>query len=540
MTTIRDLTYDLLRRHGVNTIFGNPGSNELAFLQDFPSDFRYILALHEGAAIGIADGYAQATGRPALVNLHSAAGTGNAMGGFANAWNAHSPLVVTAGQQTRAMIGVEPLLTNIDATTLPKPLVKWSYEPARAEDAPLAMSRALHLSALPAPGPVYLSIPYDDWSKPAEAESLRLLERTVIAAGALGAAATAALAARLDRSAKPVIVLGPDVDAARANEHAVRLAERLKAPVWVAPSAPRCPFPTTHPSFRGLLPAGMASVSRLLEGHDLVLVAGAPVFRYHQYEPGPLLPPGAELIQITCDPDEAARAPMGDAVVGDVALILAALADAVGEAARAAPPPREAPPRAAPGAAPLTAERVLDLMDELAPRDAIYVNESTSTIEAMWERMRWERPGSYYFGAAGGLGFAMPAAVGVQLAEPDRQVIAVVGDGSANYSVTALWTAAQHDVPVVFVIMRNGVYGALRWFAGVLEAERVPGLDVPGIDFVAIAAGYGLEAARVETDDAFAAAFARALKAGRPSLIEAATAWRAPLSGVSADETKAG
>ena len=299
--------------------------------------------------------------------------------------------------------------------------------------------------------------------------------------------------------------------------------------MWIAPAAPRCPFPTTHSSFRGLLPASMADISRLLEGHDLVLVAGAPVFRYHQYDPGPLLPPGAELIQITCDPDEAARAPMGDAVVGDVGLILAALADAVGEATRAAPQPREAPPRGARGgAAPLTPERVLDLMDELAPPDAIYVNESTSTIEAMWERMRWEKPGSYYFGAAGGLGFAMPAAVGVQLAEPDRQVIAVIGDGSANYSVTALWIAAQHGVPVVFVIMRNGTYGALRWFAGLLEAEGVPGLDVPGIDFVAIAGGYGLEAVRVDTDDAFAAAFASALKSGRPSLIEVATAWHTP------------
>ncbi|MBS0559781.1 MAG: benzoylformate decarboxylase [Proteobacteria bacterium] len=526
MPTVRDLTYDLLRRHGITTIFGNPGSNELPFLQDFPSDFRYILALHEGVALGIADGYAQATGRTALVNLHSAAGTGNAMGGFANAWNSHSPLLVTAGQQTRAMIGIEPLLTNLDATTLPKPLVKWSYEPARAEDVPLAISRALHLSGLPARGPVYLSIPYDDWSKPADPESLRLLERTVVAAGALDSGATAQLAARLERSTNPVIVLGPDVDAARANGHAARLAERLKAPVWVAPSAPRCPFPTTHPSFRSLLPAGMAALSRLLEGHDLMLVAGAPVFRYHQYDPGPLLPPGADLIHITCDPDEAARAPMGDAVVGDVGLILAALADAVGEAPRAAPQPRAAPSRAAPGMAPLTAERVLDLMNDLAPRDAIYVNESTSTIEAMWERMRWEKPGSYYFGAAGGLGFAMPAAVGVQLAEPDRQVIAVIGDGSANYAVTALWTAAQHGVPVVFVIMRNGTYGALRWFAGELNAQGVPGLDVPGIDFVSIAAGYGLDAVRADTDKAFADAFSGAIKAGRPALIEVATAWK--------------
>jgi benzoylformate decarboxylase len=525
MTTIRDLTYDLLRRHGITTIFGNPGSNELPFLKGFPSDFRYILALHEGAAIGMADGYAQATGRTAFVNIHSAAGTGNAMGGFANAWNAHTPLVVTAGQQVRAMMGIEALLTNIDAATLPKPLVKWSCEPARAEDVPLAVSRALHLSALPAPGPVYLSIPYDDWDKPAEPESLRLLTRTVSAAGALDAGALAALAARLDRSANPVIVLGPDVDAARANAHAVRLAERLKAPVWVAPSAPRCPFPTTHPNFRGLLTASMADIGRQLEGHDLVLVAGAPVFRYHQYEPGPLLPPGAELIQITCDADEAVRAPMGEAVVGDVGLILAALADTVSEAERPAPHPRRRPAPARSGTTPLAAERVLDLMDELAPSDAIYVNESTSTIGAMWERMRWEQPGSYYFGAAGGLGFAMPAAVGVQLAEPNRRVIALIGDGSANYSVTALWTAAQHKVPVVFVIMRNGTYGALRWFAGVLNAGDVPALDVPDIDFVAIATGYGLEAVRVETDDAFAAAFARALEAGRPSLIEVATAW---------------
>lgn len=527
MATIRELTYDLLRRHGITTMFGNPGSNELPFLQDFPSDFRYILALHEGAAIGMADGYAQATGRAALVNLHSAAGTGNAMGGFANAWNAHTPLVVTAGQQTRAMIGMEPLLTNLDPTLLPRPLVKWSYEPARAEDVPLAMSRALHLSGLSPAGPVYLSIPYDDWSRQADPESQRLLERKVVSAGALDDGAMATLAARLEQSANPVIILGPDVDAARANAHAVRLAEKLKAPVWVAPSAPRCPFPTTHPNFRGLLPASMAGISRLLEGHDLVLVAGAPVFRYHEFEPGPLLPPGAELIHITCDADEAVRAPMGDALVGDVGLILAALADKAREAARPAPQPRKKPARAVPGATPLAAEMVLDLMDELAPSDAIYVNESTSTIEAMWERMRWEHPGSYFFGAAGGLGFAMPAAVGVQLAEPHRQVIALIGDGSANYSITALWTAAQQKVPVVFVIMRNGTYGALRWFAGVLKAQGVPALDVPDIDFVAIATGYGVEAVRVDTDDAFAVAFANALKAGKPSLIEVATAWPA-------------
>jgi benzoylformate decarboxylase len=159
MTSVHDVTYDLLRRHGVTTIFGNPGSNELPFLKDFPADFRYFHGLHEGVAMGMADGYAQATGKPALVNLHSAAGTGNGVGALANAWNSHTPLIVTAGQQTRAMVGVEALLTNLDSTQLPRPLVKWSYEPSIAQDVPLAMSRALHMAALPPSGPVYLSVP---------------------------------------------------------------------------------------------------------------------------------------------------------------------------------------------------------------------------------------------------------------------------------------------------------------------------------------------------------------------------------------------
>ena len=149
-TSVHDVTYDLLRRHGLTTVFGNPGSNELPFLKDFPSDFRYFFGLHEGVAVGMADGYAQAAGKPALVNLHSSAGTGNGMGALSTAWNSHTPLIVMAGQQTRAMVGVEAFLTNVDSTQLPRPLVKWSYEPAVAQDVPLAMSRALHMATLAA------------------------------------------------------------------------------------------------------------------------------------------------------------------------------------------------------------------------------------------------------------------------------------------------------------------------------------------------------------------------------------------------------
>jgi benzoylformate decarboxylase len=523
MTSVHDVTYDLLRRHGVTAIFGNPGSNELPFLKDFPADFRYFHGLHEGVAMGMADGYAQATGKPALVNLHSAAGTGNGMGALANAWNSHTPLIVTAGQQTRAMVGVEALLTNLDSTQLPRPLVKWSYEPSIAQDVPLAMSRALHMAALPPSGPVYLSVPYDDWAAEADPQSSALLDRQVHAVGSFDGQSLSRVVERLNASKNPVLVLGPEVDACRANAHAVRLAEKLRAPVWVAPSAPRCPFPTTHPYFRGLLPAAIKGISGALTGHDLIVVIGAPVFRYHQYEPGAYLPEGAELIAVTSDAQEAARAPVGDAIVGDIHATLQALAENVHQSDRPSPTAQARPVPAEIGPGPLSPEAVLDVIAATAPSDAIYVNESTSTTDFLWRRLPMQEPGSYYFGAAGGLGFAMPAALGVQLAEPSRRVIAVIGDGSANYSITALWTAARYKIPVVFLILKNGTYGALRWFAELLKVDHVPGLDVPGIDFLSLAKGYGVEGVRAAAADDLKQALTAALGSQAPTLIEVPT-----------------
>lgn len=523
MASVHSTTYELLRRQGIDTVFGNPGSNELPFLKDFPEDFRYVLALQEAVVVGIADGYAQASRKPAFVNLHSAAGTGNAMGALSNAWNSHSPLIVTAGQQTRAMVGVEALLTNVDAANLPRPLVKWSYEPASAAEVPHAMSRALHMASTAPRGPVYLSVPYDDWDKDADAQSHHLFDRKVSSAVRLNDDELEQLIAALDAAVNPVIVLGPDVDAGNANADCVTLAERMKAPVWIAPSAPRCPFPTRHPCFRGLLPAGIAAISQLLEGHDLVLVLGAPVFRYHQYDPGQYLRPGTRLIAVTCDPLEAARAPMGDAIVADIASMAKALAARVGERFQPLPASLPVPGTVEQGAGPLRPETVFDALNLLAPDDAIFLNESTSTTALMWQRLNMRNPGSYYFCAAGGLGFAMPAALGVQLAEPLRQVIAVIGDGSANYSICALWTAAQYNIPAIFVIMNNGTYGALRWFAGVLEASNVPGLDVPGIDFCALAKGYGVQSMKAATTQELEGALVEALAAKGPVLIEVST-----------------
>ncbi len=350
-----------------------------------------------------------------------------------------------------------------------------------------------------------------------------LAARQVSGAALPAPALLAELGERLSRSRNPVLVLGPDVDGANANGLAVELAEKLRMPAWVAPSASRCPFPTRHACFRGVLPAAIAGISRLLDGHDLILVVGAPVFRYHQFAPGDYLPAGAELVQVTCDPGEAARAPMGDALVGDIALTLEALLEQVRPSARPLPEALPRPPALAEEGGPLRPETVFDVIDALAPRDAIFVKESTSTVTAFWQRVEMREPGSYFFPAAGGLGFGLPAAVGAQLAQPRRQVIGIIGDGSANYGITALWSAAQYRVPAVFIILKNGTYGALRWFAGVLEVPDAPGLDVPGLDFCAIARGYGVEALHAATREELESALKHALAADRPVLIEVPT-----------------
>ncbi|AOW92687.1 benzoylformate decarboxylase [Rhodococcus sp. WMMA185] len=527
MADVRKATYDLLRVHGLTTIFGNPGSNELPFLAGLPDDFRYILGLHEGAVLAMADGYAQARGGAAFVNLHAAAGTGNAMGALTNSVYSHTPLIITAGQQVRSTIGQEVMLANVDAPTLPKPLVKWSSEPACAQDVPRTISQAIHIANLPAKGPVYVSVPYDDWEQEAPSSTRHLAERTTAPANSLSADQLRTLVEALERAQHPVLVLGPEVDAERANDEAVRLADALCAPVWIAPSPSRCPFPTRHRSFRGVLPAAVRGVAYALTGHDLILVVGAPVFRYHQFAPGEHLPEGARLIQLTSDAGEAARAPMGDAWVTGIRDALARLADAVPGRDAPLPPLAEIPPaRTSPDG--IHPEQLFALLRESAPGDVVYVKESTSTSGAFWSQMDLPRPNTFYFPASGGLGFGLPAAVGVQLALPDRQVVGLIGDGSANYGITALWTAARYDIPVIIVILKNGTYGALRWFARILDADKAPGLDVPGIDFAAIASGYGVAATSVRTSSDFVSALKEALAGNHPAVIEVETAVTEP------------
>jgi benzoylformate decarboxylase len=469
--TVRDVTHQLLRRAGVTVVFGNPGSNELPFLTGLPSDVRYVLGLHEGAVVGMADGYAQASGHLGVVNLHSSSGTGNAMGALSNAAISRSPLLLLAGQQRRDSVGQEVMLTNPDAVQLTRPLTGFSAEPLSAGDVPRTVAQAIHETSTARTGPAYVSVPYDDWDRPAPDGTRLLLDRTVRRGSQVSPEVVAELAERLTRARRPLLVLGADLDGRVPMDDVVALAEHLDVRVHVAPSSPRLPFPNRHRLFAGVLPAGVRSIGDALRGHDLLLVLGAPVFRYHQHEPGEPLPEGTTLIQVTDHVAAATRGPIGHAVLADPAALVAGLVErlridvpavrAAGAADRwvVCSPVAESLPALHPA-------EVFATLRETQPADTSYVVESTSTSADFWAQMDLRHPGSYYFPGSGGLGFGLPAAVGVALAQPARRVVAIVGDGSANYGITALWTAAQLGLPVTFVILRNGTYGALRWFAG--------------------------------------------------------------------------
>jgi len=524
MPSVREATLELFRAHGMTTMFGNPGSTELPMLRDFPEDFTYVLGLQEQAVVGMADGYAQASGKPTHVNLHTAPGVGNAVGALCTARANKAPLLITAGQQVRAQVTHEALLTNRDATVVPHPYVKWSHEPPRPQDVPGALGRAIHHAMLPPRGPAFVSIPMDDWDAEADEDRAAHARRRMVGGRAVpDPAELAQLASLLQSARSPVLVAGPDVDASGGWNAAVALAEKQRLPVWAPPptASSRIGFPERHPNFMGILPPAIGPLADALEGHDLVLVAGTSVFAYYPYIPGGLLPEGTTLVAITGDPDEAARAPMGDALVGDVALALQELVGLVDESDRHAPDPKPDPP-APEDQEPMSGSAAMAALAEVWPIGAIAVAEAPSSSSALRNRLRLSEPGSYYQSGSGGLGFAISAAVGVQLAQPDRPVVCVVGEGSAQYGITALWSAVAYRAPVTFLVLRNQEYMILKWFAAFEQVQGAPGLELPGLDTAAVASAYGMPARDVSGREELADALREAIAADDgPRLVQA-------------------
>ncbi|MGH3090429.1 MAG: benzoylformate decarboxylase [Rubrobacteraceae bacterium] len=514
MATVRDVTRDLLRELGMTTIFGNPGSTELPLLKDFPDDFRYVLALQEASALSMAEGYARGSGNAVLINLHTAPGLGNAMGAMVTAHQNKTPLVVTAGQQHRSHIALEPLLAG-DLVDLAKPYVKRSHEPLRAEDVPFELLRAYHTAMRQPSGPVFLSIPMDDWEAEAEPPKLRKVSyKTSPDPDTLEEAASV-----LREAKTPAIVAGPGVARSGSFEEVVALAEKLRAAVFQDGVSALAGFPQSHPLFQGFLTLAQKKVAERLSPYDAVLVLGAPVFTYYPYVPGPVVEEGTEVIQITEDPEEAARAAVGTSIVGDVALAAKGLLDLLPDPKRPAPAAPE--PEPAPEAtSPMSVEYVMHTLSELFPEDVVVADESTSSKQKLYKHVRANDPRGHFTSGAGGLGFCMPASVGLKLAMPERTVVCVIGDGSSMYSIQSLWTAAQYDVNVPFIVINNGGYSILKAFRDLLGMSGVPGLDVPGADLVKIAGGFGVEGERVEDPDDLQPAVKRALSAGGPYLVD--------------------
>jgi benzoylformate decarboxylase len=363
--TVRDATFDVFRRFGMTTIFANPGSTEIAFLTGLPDDLRFVLALHEGSVVGIATGYATATGRPALVNLHTTAGLGNAVGALATARTNRVPLVVVVGQQDRRHLVYRPFLAG-DLAGLAGDYPVWVNQPARAQDVPSAIARAWH-EANDGRGPALVIVPSDDWAEPADDTPLAApaqLRRGTAA----DPAALAELAGLLSDARSPALVVGADADDADTWAALVALAERLDAPVWQESFAARAGFPQDHPLFAGHLPAGRARLREALAGHDLVLAVGAPVFRQYPYEQGPFVNPGTTVALVTDDAEDAHHSPVELAVVAGPAAVCAALAERV--PARSSAVSRTRPTPATPPAdrEPLRAAHVMAALPNGSPR----------------------------------------------------------------------------------------------------------------------------------------------------------------------------
>ena len=495
--TVQQVTFRLLRELNMTKVFGNPGSTELNFLNNFPEDFEYILALQESSVVAMADGYAQATGNAAFVNLHSAVGVGHALGNIFTAYRNHTPLVITAGQQSRSILPFAPYLGADNAAEFPKPYVKWSIEPARPEDVPLAIAQAYHIAMQHPRGPTFVSIPSDDWGKTTSMPRYsKIIEGMTPTPASIDK-----LLATLQSSQNLAIVVGSDVDRQGAFNTAVVLAERLQAHVWEAPYSSRASFPEDHPQFAGFLSALPEMLSKQLSDYDVILVVGAPVFTLHIEGDVTIFDSAVKIYQITDDPKYAAFASATTTLFGSIHHSLEAMLNKLvpssdSQSNKFATALRPAKPKVV-GTTPISVEYAIDLLAHARPSDSIIVEEAPSHRSAIQRFLPITKPNSFFTMLSGGLGYALPASVGVALAT-DKRVVCLIGDGSSMYSIQAVWTAAQLNLPVTFIVLNNSGYGAMHSFSKIMKSKSVPGLDLPNIDFVQLANSMGCEGMRIE------------------------------------------
>ena len=538
---------EILRAAGVRYLFGNPGTTELPFLDALPdSGLEYVLGLQEATAIAAADGYAQASGQVGVVNVHVAPGLANSLSILHNAARSRSPLLVTAGQQDTRFLMDEPILAG-DLVRMAEQFTKWSYEIRRAEEAPVALRRALQVALTPPTGPVFLSLPMDLMGPAVEdtgAGPTPIAARTRPDPGAVARAAELLAGARA-----PIVIAGDGVARSQAIAELTALVELVGARVHGEPVYRRTNIAGDHPLWRGGLFPSPAGVRKALEECDVLLIVGANVFTWFLHAEGAPFPRGLRAIQIDDDPWEIGRSyPVALGIAADPKTTLAelgsALHDRMSEAARGAAAARAekigkaradvmARVRAAALAevdrTPIGQAHLMYTLASLLPRDAVVVDESATSLPFVLRYVPFSTPGSFFGGKTGTLGWGMGAAIGVQLGAQGRKVVATIGDGALMYAPQALWTAAHYQLPITYVVPNNSSYAILK--SGMLTLDLAsakrgiyPGMDLvePTIDYVSLARSLGVRAERVEKPGNLHSVLAECLVHAGPSLIDVA------------------
>ncbi len=500
MTTVREATFDVLRACGMVDVFSNPGSTEVSFLVDLPSDFRFRLALHEGSVVGMATGFAIATERPAFVLLHTTAGLGNAVGALATARVNRAPLVVVVGQQDRRHLALEPFLAG-QLASLAGPYPVWVDQPVLPQDVPAAIRRAWHEAAY-GRGPALVVVPMDDWLAPVASDLGLAAPLEVRRPPAVDHASVAELAGLVADSHSPAIVAGAGADSPATWSALVALVERLGCPVWQESFSARAGFPQDHARFAGQLPAGRARLREALAPHDLVLVVGTGAFRQYPFEPGPLVRSGTTVVVVADDSAAVHRSHATLGIVADPSLVCGRLVELVPQREVDRPTPWTPPPVPV---GPFGAAQVFAALAERIPEDAVLVEETPSTRPLLHQYVPARAPRGFVSAAMGGLGFALPAAAGLRLGDPTRPVVAVVGDGSSMYGIQALWSAARYDCGVLYIVLSNGGYAVMDLLAARTGGKPPwPGFDV---DVRGLATSLGCPARQITSYDALLATF---------------------------------
>ena len=539
----------MLIAEGTEYIFGNPGTSETPLadgLQDFP-ELKYVLALQEGTAVGMADGYARATGRPAFANIHIAGGLANGISALYNAYKGGTPLVLTAGNSDTRILLADPVLSG-DLVQMTDQYTKWSAEIGHSSDIPMAVRRAFKEAKTPPTGPVFLSFPWNSLDDELDADIIPSSPGYFRTRPDTEAVARASML--LAQAENPVMVIGDRVAQSGAVDQAVRVAEQLGARVYAAIYS-EVNFPTSHSLYQGLLNLNDPATRQHFVGADTVLAVGTNVFSTFLYVPEPFLDPATKLIHLDSDASEVEKLyPTEVGLLADPQAGLADLADALdqdlsasareaaairtatlAEERRTADKANQQRLAELAGRHPMKAELMMhELGQALEGQNAIVADESITSRPALMQAMTFDEPGSYYAIRDGALGWAMPGALGIKLANPDRPVVAMVGDGASMYTVQALWTAARHNIPVTYAICNNRSYRVLKvnmeiYLRRMLEdTERQSeyvGMDFANpLDLAAIARAMGVTAETVDDPSELRPAMERSMASGGPALLD--------------------